>query len=64
MLFFYLLIGTCSTVIVINVLMYFINWLLHFIDYKLTRKAYYILSASLILIGGILLNTYIIHIIL
>ncbi len=64
MLFFYLLTGTCSVVIIINLLMYFLNWLLHFLDYKLTPRAYYILSASMILIGGILLNTYIIHTIL
>lgn len=61
MLFFYLLAGTCTLVILVNMLMSFVNWLLHFLAYKLTPRAYYIISTSIILIGGILLNIYIIN---
>lgn len=61
MLLFYVLTGMCTLIILVNILMHFINWLLHFLEYKLTLKAYYIVSASMILVGGILLNTYIIN---
>ena len=64
MLFFYPLLGTGLLILAINILLYIINWLFSFRNYKLTPKAYYILSASMILIGGTLLNIYIIHIIL
>ena len=64
MLFFYPLLGTGLFILAINALLYLINWLLRVIDYKLTHRAYYILSASMIIVGGTLLNAYIIHTIL
>ena len=61
MLFFYPLLGTGFLILAINILLYFINRLLSFRNFRLTPRAYYILSASMILIGGTLLNIYIIH---
>lgn len=61
MFFFYPVFGTILFILAINILLYFINRLLSLRNYKLTPRAYYILSASMILIGGTLLNTYIIH---